>query len=269
MICNDSKQCTFLQEQEADFSAIESSGMSQSSPLSGSHMHAKFYDNERKKDGSHVCECGKETLDCLIHPSTPESWTSYMQDSLARILALPENRRALELIREVDFTERRSGLLGFYDRSSFTWKTSQQSLLMESGQLLETWPRSGMTVNGFAYELPIVVHRMKEIDGGYLATPTTISNQLAPSMMKHKSCRAMKKRIYPTPTAHDSKKGNYPSEHNRNTPGIAVILGGKPAPTFQEWQMGWPINHTALKPSETDKSRCKPQSHGNCSEGHN
>jgi hypothetical protein len=85
-------------------------------------------------------------------------------------------------------------------------------------------------------------------------------------MMKHKSCRALARLIYPTPTAHDRKKGAYPSEYSRNTPGIAVILGGKPSPMFQEWQMGWPINHSALKASGTGKSRYKPPPPGECSE---
>lgn len=261
-------QCTSLQEQAADCLPIKSLDTRQLSLLNGSLMHVKSSENEPQKDGSQVCTCGKETLDCLIHPSTPESWTSYMRDSLALILALPENKLALAKIREVDSIEKPSGLLGCYDQSTSTWKTSQQSFLTESELCLETWPRSGMTVNGCVYELPIAAHRMKEIDGGFLATPTTVSNQLAPSMMKHKSCRAMAAKVYPTPTAHDAKKGNYPSEHNRNTPGIAVILGGKPAPTFQEWQMGWPINHTALRQSEMGKSRCKPQLHGSYSEGH-
>lgn len=255
----DLELCTSLQEQEADCLQTSSLDTRQLSLLSGIPTPAKFSESEPQKDGSQNCTCGKATLDCLIHPSTPEKWTAYMQDSLAQILALPENKRALELTRAVDSIEKPSGLLGFYDLSTFTWKTSQQSLLMESEPFSETWPRSGMIVNGCAYALPIAAHRMKEIDGGYLATPTTISNQLAPSMKKHKSCRALQKKIYPTPTAHDAKKGNYPSEHNRNTPGIAVMLGGKPAPTFQEWQMGWPINHTALKQSETDKSRSRRQ----------
>jgi hypothetical protein len=190
-----------------------------------------------------------------------------MRDSLALILALPENKQALEKIREAAYIEKPLGLLGSYDQNSSTWKTSQQSFLMDSEQLLEIWPRSGMTVNGFAYELQIAVHHMKEIDGGYLATPTVTSNQLAPSMKKWKPCLNLQKRIYPTPTAHDAKKGNYPSEHSRNTPGIGVILGGKPAPTFQEWQMGWPINHTALKLLETDKSHCKQQLLIKCLEG--
>lgn len=261
-----SEQCTSSQGTEGDYLPTSSSDTGQLSLLSGIPMPAKFSEKEPQTDGSPDCKCGKETSGCSIHPNTPEAWTAFMRDSLALILALPENKQALALKQEVDSTVKPSASLASFDRDTCSWKTSQTSLLTDSEPYSQTLPRSGMTRNGFVYELPIVGRLTKEIDGGYLATPTCTSNQLAPSMMKHKSCRAMAAAMLPTPTAHDAKKGAYPSEYNRNTPGIAVVLGGKPAPTFQEWQMGWPINHTALKASGTDKSRSKPQPHGKCSE---
>jgi hypothetical protein len=219
----------------------------QLSLLSGINTPAESCESEPKTDGSRVCTCGKGTSDCLIHPSTPESWTAYMRDSLALILALPENKQALALKQEVASTVKPYASLALFDPDTCSLKTSQTSLILDSEQSLQTLPRSGMTRNGYVYELPIVGRRMSVIDGGYLPTPTATSNQLAPSMMKHAGSRKMARELLPTPTAHDAKKGAYPSEYNRNTPGIAVILGGRPAPTFQEWQMGWPINYTALK----------------------
>lgn len=263
-----SRQCISLLDVEADYSLTSSSDTNQLSLLSGIDMPAKSSENEQQMDGSPTCECGKGTLDCSIHPSTPEEWTAFMRDSLALILALPENKQALDLKQEVVCTVKPYASLASFDQNSCTWKTSQTSLLTDSEPYLQTLPRSGMTRNGYVYELPIVGRLTKEIDGGYLATPTCTSNQLAPSMMKHKSCRNMAQAMLPTPTAHDAKKGAYPSEYNRNTPGIAVILGGRIDPKFQEWQMGWPINHTALKQLETGKSHCKPQLHGSCSEDH-
>jgi len=35
----------------------------------------------------------------------------------------------------------------------------------------------------------IAEHRIKELDGGFVHTPTCTANFLAPSMQKHKSCR--------------------------------------------------------------------------------
>lgn len=259
-----SEQCTSLQGTAGDCLQTSSWDTRQLSLLSGIDTPAKYCESVQPMDGFQACECGKGTFDCSIHPSTRETWIASMRASLALILALPENRQALALKREAAFTAKPCVSLASFDPDSCSWKTLQTSLLTDSEPYLQTLPRSGMTRNGYVYELPIVGRLTREIDGGYLATPTCTSNQLAPSMMKHKSCRAMAAAIFPTPTAHDAKKGAYPSELNRNTPGIAVILGGKPAPTFQEWQMGWPINHTTLTESETDKFRFRQQQHGKC-----
>lgn len=235
------KPCTSLQEREVDSFVTSSSDTRQLSLLNGTDTLVKSSENEQQTDGFQACTCGKETFDCSIHPSTPEVWIASMQDFLALILALPENKQALALRREVASTVKSSASLAWLDRNTCSWKTSQQSLITDSEPYSQTLPISGMLVNGQLYELPIVGRRTNETDGG--------------------AC-------FPTPTAHDAKKGAYPSEYNRNTPGIAVMLGGKPSPMFQEWQMGWPINHTALKQLETDNSHCKPQLPGKSSEGH-
>ena len=57
--------------------------------------------------------------------------------------------------------------------------------------------------------------------------------------------------LWPTPTAHISKEAGYPAEGRRNTPTLSYQAGGRLNPQWVEWLMGYPINHTALKPSET------------------
>jgi len=52
-----------------------------------------------------------------------------------------------------------------------------------------------MTRDGVCYRLPSAEHRINEIGSGLWRTPTAIANQLAPSMIKHPSCRAW----WPTP----------------------------------------------------------------------
>jgi hypothetical protein len=63
----------------------------------------------------------------------------------------------------------------------------------------------------------------------------------------------LKKRIFPTPTCHNSKEVAYPAEFTRKTPTLATHAGGKLNPTWVEWLMGWPMEWTDLKPLETDK----------------
>ncbi|MBU3748821.1 MAG: hypothetical protein FGM36_16355 [Burkholderiaceae bacterium] len=69
-------------------------------------------------------------------------------------------------------------------------------------------------------------------------------------------------RMWPTPTAHNAKETNAPSEANRNTPTLAAQAGGQLNPTWVEWLMGWPLGWTDLKPLETDKFPFAPQQHG-------
>jgi hypothetical protein len=66
-----------------------------------------------------------------------------------------------------------------------------------------------------------------------------------------------------TPTAHNAKGTNAPSENDRNTPTLAAQVGGQLNPTWVEWLMGWPLGWTDLKPLETGKSPFAPQQHSN------
>lgn len=244
-------------------------------------MPAKSSENEPQTDGSQVCECGKGTLGCSIHPSTPDKWIAFIQDSLARILALPEIKRGLERKREVASTVKSSASLAWFDQDSYTWKTSQQSLLTDSEPSSMTWPRSGMTRNGYAYELPIVGRRITGTGGGYWPTPDTrgFVNEGSLSMlanlceskeemdaMAYRAAKSKKEKFWPTPTAHNAKEVNAPSESERNTPTLAAAVGGKLNPPWVEWLMGFPIEFTASKDWATRKYRSKPPSPGNCSE---
>lgn len=285
------EQCTFSQELAAESFATSSLDTSQLSLLSGIDTPAKSSENEPKTDGSQACTCGKGMSDCLIHPSTPETWTAYMRASLALMCQQPENKQALALRRAVASTEKFSASLAWFDPDTCSLRMSQPSLLTDSQPSSVTLPRSGMLVNGRVYELPTVGQRTNATDGGVCFPTPTASNmpcegtvrimrkQWQQGLMSLEEASAIAGRdvrkaqgkvpaLFPTPTSHDAKKGAYPSEYNRNTPGIAVILGGKPSPMFQEWQMGWPINHTALKASETDKFPCKPRLPGKSSEAH-
>jgi len=100
-----------------------------------------------------------------------------------------------------------------------------------------------MTRNGTLFQLQPLVRRTAEIVSGLLATPTATANQLAPSMQKHPSSRAM----WPTPTARDWKdNGKSPAELARNSKTLATHAGGKLNPQWVEWLMGFPIGWTDL-----------------------
>ena len=107
-------------------------------------------------------------------------------------------------------------------------------------------------------------------------TPVTIDsgsgrfNTSIGSLNKRPTLALMaRKNLWPTPTAHNSKETNAPSESTRNTPSLAAQVGGKLNPIFCEWLMGWPLGWTDLKQLEMDKFHCAPQQHGESSQKDN
>jgi hypothetical protein len=61
------------------------------------------------------------------------------------------------------------------------------------------------------------------------------------------------RRLWPAPTAHNAKEGNYPAERTRKTPTLASLVGGKLNPTWVEWLMGWPLGWTDLNPIKMEE----------------
>lgn len=298
------RQCTCSQESEGDCLQTSFWDIDQSWQLNGSHTLAKSSENEQEKDGSTICQCGKGTLDCLIHPSTPEKWIASMRDSLARTLVSLESRQAY--LREPDqvFTEKSCVLLTRYDQSIYSWRMSQQSFLTDSEPFSETWPRWGMTQDGAAYAHPMSERRITETDGSQWPTPRA-NSAMAATITPENSWNkdrfpnletVVGRKMFPTPVSIDSgtwrfntsigsnkprptlammaKRNLWPpptahnakSESERNTPTLAAQVGGKLNPDWVGWLMGFPTGFTGLKDSETPKSRSKQQSRGNYSE---
>jgi hypothetical protein len=73
--------------------------------------------------------------------------------------------------------------------------------------------------------------------------------------------------LWPTPTAHNAKEFNSPTECQRNAPTLASLVGGVLNPMWVEWLMGWPIGWTDLGPLGTDRFQQWLHSHGGCSTG--
>jgi hypothetical protein len=161
------------------------------------------------------------------------------------------------------------GWLAKYDPVTSSWKTAQCSLLGEESELLETLPRWGMTVDGLLWELPMLERRISGTGFGCVPNGQTFFHTPNTNGLDggSNSRRALQKRQWSTPTAHNAKEGGFPSEHNRNTPTLSAQAGGSLNPTWVEWLMGWPLGWTDLKPLATDKSPSAPQPHGECSEG--
>jgi hypothetical protein len=228
--------------------------------------------------------------------------TLYLEDFPVRtFLPLDEAQASKEPDRECGSIWPES--LAKYDPATSLWKTAQCSLLEDSIEFSETWPRWGSMQDGVSYQQQTLVHHIRETGSGLWPTPLAqdakhsgyaqsgpgkadkLSYAAArwptPTTMDciHRSRESWEKAqnrprqgknliklgdigYWPTPTAHNAKETNAPSESQRNTPTLAAQAGGTLNPTWVEWLMGWPLGWTDLKPLEMDKYQQWQQQHG-------
>lgn len=145
-----------------------------------------------------------------------------------------------------------------YDPATQSWKTYPDISLWDSEPYKASWPRSGMSLDGIAYQLPPSAPRTSATEsslsqhGTMLWTPTAKANQTAPSSLK-------RQRLFPAPDANEGNRGVNPrSGLRKNGPHLVDVLNGRPNPMWVEWLMGFPIGWTDLEDSETPSSHKSP-----------
>ena len=233
--------------------------------LNGNHTHKPCLWHDKMMEPSRLSRYGM-TCKPLTEDLGAALLTLWREAFHAKTYQSPEKAQELtESEAECGNTWR--GWLAKYDPDTSSWKTAQCSFIEDSTECLATLPRSGMTRDGRLWELPMLERLTNAIGSGFWPTPTVSGNHnkkgLSPTSGDGLATAVMK-RMWPTPTAHNAKETNAPSESARNTPTLAAQDGGALNPTWVEWLMGWPIGHTDLKQSETAKSRNAQQRHGDC-----
>jgi len=164
---------------------------------------------------------------------------SYVEEVHAKALVRREQTilplEGLELMAEaLSFFTNTSELLAKFNRTFVSGKILQQLPLKGLKRCSPVLTRWGITREGECLSAEATVRTTKE-----------------------SGCS-----LLPTPTSHNSKEGNYPAEHRRNTKTLAAQIGGKINPEWNEWRMGWPIGWTDLRPLGTDKFQQWLHSHG-------
>ena len=211
-------------------------------PSSGSPTPQAFLSPDRMTAFSRLSQFGM-TCRPLTEDLGAGLLTWFRGASLARTSAQPAEVLALtESAAACGATWRAS--LAKYDRALRMWKTAQCSLLGDSEEFSETWPNSGMTVDGQCWELVMSAPRTAANESGWWPTPRRSDYKGTSSGSKFDS-RARQFRIW--------SKG-------QNVTGAIY-----PNPTAYEGLMGWPLGWTDLKPLGT--ARClgaQPQP-GDCS----
>lgn len=133
--------------------------------------------------------------------------------------------------------------LASYDPDTSSWKTSQLCLLGGSEPFSGTWPRSGMTRSGIAYQLAPLAP----------LTAGTVSGLLQPGPRRpgpsgNELGRAVNQAEWATPTAHPRTHTPRQVDHGQQ---LANQVGGSLNPTWVEWLMGFPTGWTDLEASGT------------------
>ena len=174
------------------------------------------------------------------------------------------------------------GSLARFDLDSCSWKTHQFSLLGGLESFSETWPRWGMMRDGECSAQSMPERLTGEIGSGSselcptprAGNPGSRPNGkggkiLAEEVAITEGQRIRGQKTWPTPTAHNAKEKDSPSEATLNTPTLChQARGGDKTqpkhlnPVWVEWLMAWPLGWTDLKRLETDKFRQWLHSHG-------
>jgi hypothetical protein len=275
----------YSQERVVESLAVTFSDGEQYAQSNSSHTHAGYLCNVKTTGFSRLSRFGM-TFGHLTDDRGAELLTLYREGFPVRTSASQVKAAGLKEIGQVSGWKW-PGSWAKYDPVSCSWKTRQCSLLEDSTEFSETFPRWGMTVDGELFPLPTLVRRISEKESGYMAralipTPTSSDPQLERRanhgdqfVTSTGSVRRMNEngttsflglagyvRAWTTQTAHMAKQTNAPSESERNTPTLAAQVGGSLNPTWVEWLMGWPEGWTDLKPLEMDKFRQWLDSHG-------
>ena len=247
----------------------------------GKLMRPQYWRNKWKKGGFIRLLSG-----LMLSHSTAnrgvEKWISSVPDSLANPGVMLANSKRQTILDGYGTILRES--FARFDRVSYSWKTSQASLMGELIPFSSRWPRSGSMLSGVVYERPKLELTITET--GFLSldifpTPnaslmaTEGSTRLTRALYLNgkatleeatainqgynplKKKGAMKEMI-PTPDANPEKyrlRGNSQASNSLN-----ALHGGKLNPQWVEWLMGWPIGWTDLEHVVMGSCLSKPES---------
>lgn len=214
--------------------------------LSGPKNAAPSYGGVQPTAGSQDSLFTKEISGNSIQADTPDGWTAFQADSLAKILAQLEKDRVLKE-NDLGYGANTREYWSEYDPNSHSLKIRQCLLFEDSTESYAILPRSGTMRNGKLYRRPPLVLHTKESASGFLPTPLAADGDY-PSHLR-KTWRQSKVLDAKGPedrvklcdwwTAY-MQQGLHPYAPGNS----ANPLARKKQPMFREWAMGWPMRYT-------------------------
>jgi hypothetical protein len=244
-----------------EFLADTCSDGAPSAQLNGTPMRQAYLCSDKMTEFLRLSRFGM-TCERLTVSLGEELLASYREDFLVRTSPSQVKGGGYDTVREVDSGRKWYALLAMYDHVTHSLKIPQHSLFEDWMMSLRTLPRSGMMRNGLVWGRKTLEHLTAVNGSGYWPTPTVSGNYNRRGASANSGDGlATAVRRWPTPTAHNAKETNAPSESLRHTPTLAAQVGGKLNPTWVEWLMGWPIGWTDLQPLATGRFQQWLQQH--------
>ena len=230
----------------AAFLEANYSGTEQSRLLNTTPMPDQLYWPDKPTEHSRISRFGM-TCELLEESLGAELLTWYLAGFRAKTYPSPEKAQDLTE-NDQDCGEKWRGWSARLCPNGSGWKTAQHSLLEDSDESYLTFPRSGMTRGGLLWELPMLELPTSGTGYGYWPTPVAsdTSSRNKP-YAQGGTPRSWAVKWCPTPTAHNAKETNAPSESGRNTPKLAAQAGGPLNPEWVEKLMGWPKGWTNIQ----------------------
>ena len=256
-------------EQEAGYSRANCSDGEPSAQSRSNHTPQAYCSPDRMTDYSRLSRFGM-TFEPLTDARGEELLMWFLAGSPARTSALPEPGPA-STENDPASGQKWHGSFAKYSQDSHSWRTHQRSLLGGWDEFSETWPKWGSMRNGACWERT-TPHSVLEIRRYITAaddyglslrapTPTVCGNYNKKGATRNSGdgletfVKSYPKRV-PTPMTRgiDGGSNSRASAKKRWNCSLPVASdGGMLNPVWAEWLMGWPLGHTELKPSATDK----------------
>jgi hypothetical protein len=242
----------FSQALVAEYSAGTSLDGAPSSQLSVMPTPHKFWRSDKTIESSDHSRFGL-TSQVLTDDHGAELLMSYLAASRARTSARPA-RAPESTASAAGYGGTCGGLFATYSHASCGWKTVQFSLLEDSTEFLETWPRWGSMRNGESFLRKIPALPTRENVSGFLRgeihatngklwpTPTVHGNHNQPGASPNAGwglSSAVKQ--WPTPTASLGSKGGLVTERKGREGGTlieAVSARMWATPLARDWRSG-------------------------------
>jgi len=226
-----------LPEQAAASSVGTSLDGEQFAQLNVSPTQHPFWRKGKMMDASQHSLFG-QTSQVLTAGHGRELLMSFLEAFPVRTLAQPEKAPAL-MESEAASGLKVRGLLAKWSRHSACWKTAQCSLLGDSEEFLETWPKWGLMRAGECWELEKPDLFTSGTESGYsLPTPSGVNGGTNNTM------------------------GRVDEWGGSSNPLRGTVIGSMCLPEFEELVMGWPVMWTALTPFAMDKFQEWSSEHG-------